>query len=102
MRGLEGKLPVNKGDANGVGNVVDGTVFTIPDKPCMRDKRMPLRAQNDSSSLAWWITFPESGLCDASTSSTLRLHPKVGPLAPSSGSFVLGNLCLRFSDHFSS
>lgn len=82
MRGLEGKLPVNRGDANGVGNVVDGTVFTIPDKPCMRDKRMPLREQNDSSTRAWWTTFPESGLCKASTSSTLRLHPKVEPLAP--------------------
>lgn len=43
---------------------------------------MPLRAQNDSSVRAWWTNLPESGLCEASTSSTLRLHPKVGPFAP--------------------
>jgi len=48
----------------------------------MRDSRMPLRAQNDSSARAWWIDLPESGLCEASTSRTLRLHPKVGPFAP--------------------
>lgn len=52
------------------------------DKPRIRENLIPLRAQNDSSTRAWLITLPESGLCEASTSSTLRLHPKVGLLLP--------------------
>jgi hypothetical protein len=50
--GLEGKLPVIRGDANGDGNVPVGTVLAIPDVACMRDSLMALRVQNDSSARA--------------------------------------------------
>lgn len=81
--GLDGKLPVNRGDVNGVGNVVAGIVFTIPEIPCIRDNRIPLREQNDSSARAWCTVLPESGLCEASTSSTFRLQPREGPFTSS-------------------
>lgn len=76
--GLEGKLPVIKGEENGVGNVAPGIDFPIPEIPCKRDNLIPLLAQNDSSARAWCPTLPESGLCIASTSSVLRLQPKDG------------------------
>lgn len=72
---------MNKGDENGVGNVDAGTVFTIPEIPWMRDNRIPVRKQNDSSARAWYAVLPESGLCEASTRSTLRLQPREGPFA---------------------
>lgn len=76
--GLDGKLPVNKGDVNGVGKFVPCTPLKVPDTPLVREIRIPLREQNVSSDRAWWMTLPESGLWWASTSSTLRLQPKEG------------------------
>ena len=77
-RGLEGKLPVIRGEVNGVGNVAADNIFEIPDMSCKRDNLIPFRAQNDSSARAWCTILPESGLCKASTSSTFRLQPNEG------------------------
>lgn len=77
-RGLEGKLPVIRGEANGVGSAVADSILKIPDIPCIEFTLIPLCAQKDSSVRAWCTTLPESGLCSASTSNTLRLHPRDG------------------------
>lgn len=74
---------MNSGDVKGVGNVVAGTVFTNPEIPWMRDSRIPVREQNDSSARAWCTVLLESGLCEASTRSTLRLQPREGPFTSS-------------------
>ena len=76
-RGLEGKLPVNNGDVNGVETVVDG--LGNPDILFTSDNLMPFRAQNVSSDRAWWTVFPESGLLEDSTRSIIRLQPNDGP-----------------------
>jgi hypothetical protein len=76
--GLEGKLPVIRGDEKGDENVPGGTVLAIPDVACMRDSIIALREQNVSSARECCTALPESGLCKASTSSTLRLQPKDG------------------------
>lgn len=47
--GVDGKLPVNRGDVNGVGNAVDDAVLVASDVPCISDNLIPLREQNDSS-----------------------------------------------------
>lgn len=46
--------------------------------PVTVDILTPLWEQNVSSDLVWCVTLPESGLLEASTRSTLRLHPKEG------------------------
>lgn len=82
-REFEGKLPARRGEVNGVGNVVVGTVFETPDMSCKRVNLIPFCTQNDSSARAWCTILPESGLDKASTSSTFRLQPNEGVFSSS-------------------
>lgn len=76
--GLDGKLPVNIGEANGELIEVPVTGLEEFKIPVTVDILTPLWEQNVSSDLVWCVTLPESGLLEASTRSTLRLHPKEG------------------------
>jgi hypothetical protein len=78
-RGLDGKLPVNKGEVIWAGRIVVG--FPNPEALFIRAILIPFWEQNVSKERAWFIFFTESGLNEASTSKTTRLHPKVGLLS---------------------
>jgi hypothetical protein len=77
--GLDGKLPVNKGEVIGVGSAVAG--FLNPEVLFIRANLIPFWEQKNSRERAWFIFFPKSGLNEASTSKTTRLHPKIGLLS---------------------
>ena len=51
-RGLVGKLPLIRGELNGVGNAVPGDGFGPPGVACSEDNFIPLLEQNDSSARA--------------------------------------------------
>lgn len=76
IRGVDEKLPVNKGDVNGVGSADPGAALMVVDAPLASDNLIPLLVQNVSRARAWWKTLPESGLLEASTRRTPRLQPK--------------------------